>query len=58
MKKGFIISDIVLGDKNTFFYLYNYVAINTIGLYGFSNSQELTMIGYSRVGVWKIKNKK
>lgn len=58
MKKGFIISDIVLGNKNIFFYLYNYVAINTIGLYGFSTNQESTMNGYSRVGVWKIKNRK
>jgi hypothetical protein len=58
MKKGFKISDIVIGCNNNFFYLFNYVGINTIGLYGFSESQDKIMISYNRVGVWKIKNRK
>lgn len=60
MKKGFKISDIVIGHNNNFFYLYNYVAINTIGLYGFSSVQSKIMPSFmsSRVGVWKIKNRK
>jgi hypothetical protein len=56
MKKGFKISDIVIGCNNNFFYLYNYIAINTIGLYGFSSVQSEFIPNSSRVGVWKIKN--
>jgi hypothetical protein len=57
MRKGYSIDGLV-NESTNYFYLFNWINLNEISLYGLSDENKQFNENHWCIGVWKIKNRK